>query len=110
MPRSVASVPVHMQLAEFSRLMRNRYFLLPLVTLLVACHQQPKASITRLTQQAYVWQRDWTPVVSKSVTRPLAGLDGLVVLGAQIRWRSGKPVVFKPNIDWAALRLSLIHI
>jgi Protein of unknown function (DUF3142) len=83
--------------------MRNRYFLLPLVTLLVACHQQPKECTTPLTQQAYVWQRDWTPVVSKSVTRPLAGLDGLVVLGAQIRWRSGKPVVFKPNIDWAGL-------
>jgi len=59
-----------------------------------------------LIQRAYVWQRDWTPAVSRAITDHSGAFDTLDLLAAQIEWRSpqGGPSVVRPAIDWLALR------
>ena len=43
------------------------------------------------TQEAYVWQRQWTPQVIESVKAFAPRLDGLQVLAADIHWTDGQP-------------------
>ncbi len=87
-----------------------------LAILLPGCGQ-PARTPPPLTQQAYVWQRDWTPEVSASVQKANAHLDGLVLLSAQIRaFPSPHPQpstpsaghasldIRRPKLDWDALR------
>ncbi|HEY8961341.1 MAG TPA: DUF3142 domain-containing protein [Luteolibacter sp.] len=56
-----------------------------------------------LVQRAYVWQREWTPQVSRSISVHASAFDGLALLAAQVEWR-GTPVVIRPAIEWATLR------
>lgn len=83
--------------------MRVSIILSALAVLLTGCDQSPPLSSTPLTQQAYVWQRDWTPLVNTAVNRSAPKLDGLIVLGAQISWKNGKPSLMRPDVDWKAL-------
>ena len=80
--------------------MKNTLASFSLALLLSACDR----SSAPLTQQAYVWQRDWTPAVSAAVNRSAPKLQGFVVLGAQISWKQGKPMVMRPDVDWNALQ------
>jgi hypothetical protein len=57
-----------------------------------------------LPQRGYIWQRDWNAPVAASLAEGREVLDGCVVLGAEIEWKSGSPHAIKPRIDWAALR------
>jgi hypothetical protein len=45
---------------------------------------EPVAVQPRVAQAAYVWQRNWTPGVREAVAHPLAELDGLHVLAAEV--------------------------
>lgn len=83
--------------------MKHAFTLSALALVLVACDHVPQLTNTPLPQQAYVWQRDWTPAVNAAVSRAAPHVNGLVVLGAQISWKQGKPRVFLPDIDWKAL-------
>lgn len=56
------------------------------VLALGACRKVPVAG-TPLPQRAYVWQREWTPDVAEKVREAGPRLDGLVVLGADVRGR-----------------------
>ena len=59
-----------------------------------------------LSNQAYVWQRDWSPAVLQAVTSARGRLDGLVVLGLQIDWNGEQATVHRPAVDWQALQSS----
>lgn len=59
------------------------------VAMVAGCHRaSPTSEATtataQLPQAAYVWQRHWTPAVRTAVTHPLAELDGLHVLAAEV--------------------------
>jgi hypothetical protein len=57
-----------------------RGLLLAAATLLASCH---RTSSEPLTQEAYVWQRVWTPAVTEAVTTLPPEVQGLRVLIAQ---------------------------
>jgi hypothetical protein len=46
-----------------------------------------------MTQEAYVWQRSWTPAVNDAVAGSDPALSGLVALAAEISWVKGRPRV-----------------
>lgn len=82
-----------------------------LLLFLPACH--PTAPSAPLPQRGYLWQRDWTPTATSSESPVLSAfheaqdkMDGLVLLGAEIRWSGSTPEIIKANIPWAALRNS----
>ncbi len=72
--------------------------------LLTACH--PATAPTPLPQRGYLWQRDWTPVVSAAYSEAQGRMDGLVLLGAEMNWSGGAPQVTRANIPWTALKNS----
>jgi hypothetical protein len=51
-----------------------------------------------------LWQRDWTAAVDGAVLEAQKRMDGIIVLGAEIRWAAGKPEVVRANINWEMLR------
>lgn len=64
----------------------------------------PSQSPADLPQRAYVWQRDWSAPVARSLREGKDVLAGCVVLGAEVEWRNGSPFPVRPKIDWDALR------
>lgn len=56
-----------------------------------------------LVQRAYIWQREWTPQVSRSISAHASTFDGLALLAAQVEWH-GTPVLIRPALDWPTLR------
>ncbi len=68
---------------------------------LAGCDRQP---IAPLPQRAYVWQREWTLAVSEAVKLASPKLAGLVVFGADVGWREGKPRTLRCTLDWKTLR------
>lgn len=71
-----------------------------------ACGGAPEPGVVgvRLPQAAYVWQRHWTPGVRAAVAHPLAALDGLHVLAAEIDIGGADLTVMR--LDGAALAAS----
>ena len=63
----------------------------------------PRTSGT-LLQQAYVWQRAWTPAVATGVRQAAGKVGGLAVLAAEIEWKDGQPRSIMPKIDVPALK------
>ena len=60
-----------------------------LLAMLAGCHRAPApVAGAELGQAAYVWQRNWTPGVREAVANPLADLDGLHVLAAEVDARA----------------------
>lgn len=59
-----------------------------------------------LRQEAYVWQRDWSPPVRAAVAGSAAayGFSGLTVLAAQVDLRTAPPEVRRVAYDAAAIR------
>jgi hypothetical protein len=72
------------------------------VLCLFACACERRVA-TPLPQRGYLWQRDWTPAVAAGFSEADARLDGVIVLGAQINWRSGHADVRWPNVAWERL-------
>lgn len=59
-----------------------------------------------LTQEAYLWQRAWTPAVTEAVARADPAVSRLVVLGAEVAWIDGAPHVARTELDYVSLRAS----
>ncbi len=56
-----------------------------------------------LRQRGYVWQREWTPAVIDSLRQAKQRLNGVVLLGAEIRFGSKRAEIVRPSIDWEAV-------
>jgi hypothetical protein len=56
-----------------------------------------------LPQEAYVWQRAWTPAVREAVSQA-ADFRSLVVLAAEVDLSSRPPRVVRPAITWDILK------
>jgi hypothetical protein len=63
---------------------------------LLAC-QHPHAA-GPLRQEAYVWQRSWSPAVREAV-RQASEISGFVVLAAEVELRQGAPRVTRVPLD-----------
>lgn len=70
--------------------------------LALACPARERAA-GPLPQEAYVWQRAWTPAVREAVGQA-SGFAGLTVLAAEIDLSQSPVRVFRVGIDWQALR------
>ena len=57
-----------------------------------------------LPQEAYVWQRAWTPAVVAAVRECGPELASLVPLAAEVAWRHGEMSVVRVPLDFAALK------
>jgi hypothetical protein len=78
---------------------KSRAFsLLALAALLAAC-RHPHAS-GPLRQEAYVWQRSWSPAVREAVGRA-SGISGFVVLAAEVDLRRSPPRISRIPLDLA---------
>jgi len=62
----------------------------------------PRAS-GPLPQSAYVWQMAWGEGVSESVRTRGPEFSGIVVLAAEVNWRSVHPSIRRVKPDWTAL-------
>ena len=71
---------------------------------LASCHRV--TPVTGLRQRGYLWQRDWTSAVADAVVEADRHMDGLVVLGAEIQWTSGKPDPVRATISWPTMKAS----
>lgn len=54
--------------------------------------------------EAYVWQRGWTPSVSAAIVRSTPHLAGFVVLGAEVSFQQNHPKVARSEINYSTLR------
>jgi hypothetical protein len=75
------------------RLCRSVFLILLSLT---ACRHPHAAGPLR--QEAYVWQRGWSPAVREAV-RQASGFSGLVVLAAEVDLRRGVPRVTRVPLD-----------
>lgn len=78
--------------------------------LLAGCDRRAPDNGGHLPQRAYLWQRTWGPPVVAAVQAGKGRLDGLVVLGAEVRWAGERPTDIRPAVAWPALRDSGIPI
>jgi hypothetical protein len=56
-----------------------------------------------LPQRGYIWQREWNPAVIDSLRQAKQRMNGVVLLGAEIRFGGKSPEIVKPSIDWEAV-------
>jgi hypothetical protein len=59
-----------------------------------------------MPQQAYVWQRAWTPPVREAVAEARRDMAGLVVLGAEVSWSAAGSRTHLVSFDGTALAAS----
>lgn len=71
--------------------------------LLAVCAQDAAPKSTSWANDAYIWQRSWTPAVGAAIEQSSDVMDGWRVLGAQAS-SDGRVRSFSP--DWAALNES----
>lgn len=55
-------------------------------------------------QEAYVWQRAWTPAVSAAVRESTGRVNSLTVLAAEVEFQDKTPRLIRPKLDFAAMR------
>jgi hypothetical protein len=64
----------------------------------------PAGEITNsLSEDAYVWQRDWNQPVREAVAQYAFNFESLVVLQAEVSWREKQPQVIHVPLDYAVL-------
>jgi hypothetical protein len=56
-----------------------------------------------LPQRGYIWQRQWNLAVIDSLRQAKQRMNGVVLLGAEIRFGGKSPEIVKPSIDWEAV-------
>ena len=61
-----------------------------------------------MPQQAYVWQRNWTPELDAAVRASVNDLAGCVVLGAEVSFRSGRLEVARIRPDYSLFKSTSI--
>jgi hypothetical protein len=71
--------------------------------LIVSCGHGSEEVSGPIRQNAYLWQREWTPAVIDSLVEAEGRVDGIVVLGAEIVWVNKKPEVIEASIAWDRL-------
>lgn len=62
-----------------------------------------------LPQRGYIWQREWTPAVIDSLQEAERRMNGVVLLGAEIRFGGKRPEIVNASIDWEAVRRQARH-
>ena len=55
-------------------------------------------------QEAYVWQRVWTPAVAAAVRGAAGRVDALTVLAAEVEFQDKSPKLIRPKLDFASMR------
>jgi len=63
-----------------------------------------------MEQQAYVWQRSWTPRVEKAIEQHAELLGGLTVLCSEVSFSDGKPRSIQVSPHWDLLKSSGLPI
>lgn len=58
----------------------------------------------KMNQEAYIWQRDWTPSVTSSFLQQGKKFSGIAILAAEISWNKNVPSIFRANPDYQAMR------
>src|SRR5262249_19752609 len=76
--------------------------LLLLAVPLAACREEPPVH-GPLRQEAYVWQREWSPAVQEAIGQA-KDLAGLTVLAAEVDLRQRSPSVIRIPLDAATLK------
>ncbi len=66
-------------------------------------HPITKVASGEFPQEAYVWQRAWTPSVMAGIRESKGRVAGLVVLAAEVEWREGTPQLIRPKVEAATL-------
>lgn len=79
-------------------------FLAIAVVCLPACRPRPAAEPGALRQEAYVWQRVWTPEVREAVSAHSTNFSRLLVLAAEVSWSDPQPRVSRVTLDYQCLR------
>jgi hypothetical protein len=79
---------------------------LALATLLLPFRRGAAQPARPMSQQAYVWQRAWTPAVREAVEASGKDVAGYTVLAAEVSFGSGHLEVARVSPDWAALERS----
>ncbi|MFP4357816.1 MAG: DUF3142 domain-containing protein [Puniceicoccaceae bacterium] len=59
---------------------------------------EPENAKRPLPQEAYVWQRAWTPAVGGAVRSEAGSFAGLHLLAAEVAWTGENPVVSRPDL------------
>jgi Protein of unknown function (DUF3142) len=62
-----------------------------------------------LPQRGYVWQREWPPAVIDSLRQAKQRTNGVVLLGAEIRFGGKSPEIVKSSVDWEAVHREAQH-
>jgi hypothetical protein len=65
---------------------------------------------TAMPQDAYVWQRQWTPAVVEAIAQQRAEMRRFVVLAAEISLRESPGRVTAVAVDYAGLRRIVDHV
>ena len=57
-----------------------------------------------MSQEVYVWQRQWDNSLASALHRSESTVSGFIVLAAEVSWTAGKPNVVKVALDYRALQ------
>ena len=79
------------------------------VIALTACRRTDVNVSGPLPQRGYLWQREWTPVVTDALVEADRRMDGVVLLGAEINLAAQKPEITRASIDWTAVKRQTKH-
>jgi hypothetical protein len=63
-----------------------------------------------LSQDVYVWQRDWNQAVHDAILQHGSNFETLVAFKAEVSWRAKRPEIVQVPLDYAVLRKSGSHI
>ncbi|MGH7939883.1 MAG: DUF3142 domain-containing protein [Limisphaerales bacterium] len=63
-----------------------------------------------LSQDAYVWQRDWNQGVRDAIADHGSNFEALVALKAEISWHKRRPELIEVPLDYGLLKKSAAHI
>src|SRR5947208_1537690 len=73
-------------------------------TALSSCDHRPANMAAPLPQEIFVWQRVWNEPVESALAKARGSVAGFAVLAAEIDLREREPRIFRPNINYAAVR------
>jgi Protein of unknown function (DUF3142) len=89
--------------------LKPRIFLFLALIAFAGCHRTEQKLSGPLKQRGYVWQREWTPAVIEAVGEAERRMDGVVLLGAEIKFVGKKTEISKASIDWDAVKQQTKH-
>lgn len=76
---------------------------LALATALTKGLRPSPASLKPLTQEAYLWQRNWTPAVKRAIETEAPALQALHVQAGEVSAKTGRLEVVRATVDWKLL-------